>query len=371
MKLYCKLSGVEYEISHQFVRQQAEHNHPIFELSPKTLITYTPIWSSGKMSETESKLFFLALLRATKLVEFRCTATPEPHIVRLNMEKLLRIVNWAVAVGADELTYFDPYSGERVNALPKFVVNYPDRNLSNIYQWIKAWEQAETSWRDNYKKEHIQAKLQYREELLDKLFNSPHTNRTRFLNQLAGWAMEAAQVPVALRPFWTSLFHKTGIDLYNVPAKEYEAIVTYMEEELEVYDKVSYASKVLSHLRQLKARNAASFNFGLGVPDEDTEGGGELPAYTIVEDSVETDNKKRMVALAPVVEPKLDAYPNKLEFLKAKALWQQAQREQDKMVEFEKKQADRLRADELDNIMAAELADEDHDQMDFKKELGL
>lgn len=365
MRVYCKYSGTEFAVDTFTQKMHVEGIHPIFFTPLKALLNRAGDWAAGRLNEKESKLLFLALFHNTELVDFRTTAHPEHRIVQLNMEVLLKFINWHTNISSPQLK------------LPRFVITPDTASLNNCRHWLEAWNDCRKNWENNYQIYTARKRVADKEAALERLIKSATRNPESYAGTLAAWAMEAGNVPKFLREYWTDLFKLKGIAVYSARGADLEELVEHMEEHLEVHTGTIYAHAVLRHIRILLAKNRAGINFGLGMPDEELEKLDLLEMqnnpFKIVEDDVETYNREVAASTAPLREPVKQDYPNLVAFLRAKAAWILAQ----KSLRVAEKLATNEAKAELNDAMEAVYEDEVDDEQELPyevksiKEVGL
>lgn len=257
---YCKLSGVSFSIE-GFGKTEIITTHPIFDLPLDRLVQRAGYWASGRMGDNEERLFFLALLANTELVHFRVTATPPPSIVKQNTQALLSFINWYRA------------SGTATIPLPEFVIDNSNRHLGHIATWLRVWNDAKQEWLTGYTHKKLKMKLSLQEAALDKLIHSNLKTTEDYAGRLATWAMEAANVPVPLKEFWTKIFRLKGYEIYGADwfsSADIDECLEHMEANLDAYNSSLHTNTVLSHLRKIKELNNAGFAHWLGMSHDNS-----------------------------------------------------------------------------------------------------
>ena len=346
MRVYCKYSGVEFQVSNFTHKMHIEGIHPIFFAELKSLLNRAGDWAAGRLSEEEGRLLFLALFHNTKLVDFRTTAHPANRIVQLNMEVLLKFITWHSNVTSPQLR------------LSRIAITHDTASMNNCRYWLEAWNDARKNWENNYQIATMRKRVADKEAALERLIKSATRDPESYAGTLAAWAMEAGNVPKHTREYWISLFRLKGIAVYGARTVDLEELVDHMEEHLEAHIGTIYAHAVLRHIRILLAKNRAGINFGLGMPDEELEKADLLEMqhnpFKIVEDDVEVHNREVAAATAPLREPLKSDYPNLVAFLRAKAAWILAK----KQTEVAEKLAANEAKAELTDAMEAVYEDE-------------
>lgn len=315
MKVTCQYSGVVYEVPN-FANLKLTSLHPVFHANIKQLLSRAGDWSVGRLTATESRLLFLALLRSSELVEFRTTALPAESTVAKNMEHLIRFISWSTGLSFPE------------RILPRFAVTPETADLINVNHWLEAWETARAEFNAGYIPTSQLSKMRNREAALERLIKNSTKKVDDYSGMLASWAMDAANVPQALREYWTQLMCLKGVSIYSAKEVDLEELVEHMLDNLD-HGSI-YSSKTLNRCKELLAKRKQGMLHGLGL-EENSDG------FTIIEDSLEAHNRRITAAKAPAELPVEADYPTKLAYLRAKAAWDVAQslKQQDAAVEAE------------------------------------
>ena len=270
MRIRCRYSGVEYHLPGQFSNFTITATHPLIEAGcndPSILINKYPEWASGSFSKEERRVYFVALLASTNLVEFRVAAEPLDTHIQLNTELLIKTLNWYSAIGV------------HLN-LPSYTVTNETKSLANIRQWIDRFTDAKKDWDKrrgtNEAREAAIDKLAACEERLQRLTNSIQRNDTRYYNTLASWAFQASGAEVdfadetsGLLDRWRAIFHLNDVQVILADANEIKSLHDYMHANLELGS--IYSIDVLSHLTRLLKVCEKGLLFNLFGEDEDAE----------------------------------------------------------------------------------------------------
>jgi hypothetical protein len=315
-KILCSKSGIEFKVDHfPIYITTGESHHPIFDVSLKRLWKYYPKWQSRELTKTDSFLYFIALLNATELVEFRCHIWQRPdtdQIISMNMESLHSIIGKIVTIKHPKF------------AVPRFVVSPETRDLSNVRYWIEAWESAFDDFCNGLKDADLRSRIQRKAESLEKLIKNPALKPERYARILAQWASEAAAFPefpitigsveMSCSSYWQDIIVKCHIDtnIISIPQKDLEELIEHCEQNID-------AGSIQSHHLFTTLRNGlltlkGFFSFG-------------SPTFSIlgVDDSVEKANMQMLIDSAPTEMPKRTDYPTEFAFMKAKMKYQLAQ----------------------------------------------
>ena len=320
MKIQCKYSGISFRVEH-FSGFFAVDQHPIFNLSSRQLLARCKSWQEMKFTVEDSKLFFLAVMNKTESVVFEYPADPSPSIVANNMQNIVKLLGMVELVETGRLI------------LPGYRVTKDTYKLENIRNWINECFAAKDEWLAPSNRWHLKAKLAGRENVLNKLINSPYKKTEQYAGRLASWAMDAASVPAGLQEYWTKLFKLRDNEIYTTRIVDLEELLEHMEFHL--YASVGrmsekdyqFSDKVLEHLREIlrKARAGKIGDLSGGdffrIVDEKT--GQESYANT---NTTEQHNISRIAITAPETEPKIADYTGNITgYMKAKAAWTLAQ----------------------------------------------
>lgn len=339
MKVTCQYSAESYTLP-DFGDLKLTYIHPIFATETKFLLSRTGDWANGKLSEKERKLLFLALLHSTELVTFRAAASPADAVVQMNMEGLIKIVNWV-----------DSLKNPAV-ILPSFVITPETKQLQNVRYWLAAWWEARKDFEDGYRKSDADKKQLTREQALERLIKTAHRNTESYMGLLSTWAMEASAAPISIRAYWRSVLCSRSTSIYNLNSGDLADILEHMEENL--YPGSIFATDFMRHLRLLIQKNKAGLSYGLGMSEI-----GELDykrqlaetPFQIIDGDTNTEqaNMQLIINNAPEDEPKSTDYPNRVAYLRAKIAWQMAEKAREYREDMEASIKKQVAQDEDDN----------------------
>ena len=318
MKILCSISSLEFTCEHfPGNLYQGEASHPIFNLPQKKLLSYLGKWGANELTPTDSYLLFLALLNSSELVQFRVPAirTKETEsIIALNMENLAKTV-LTLNVTQNPSIYF-----------PSYVITPDTKDLHNVQYWIQNWKDSYQEFKESKSKglddRDAWKKLDHRQSALERLIKNPHRAISSYSNQLADWAIIAGKFPQSntisrinnqpctIADYWKQIIIKASTDegLFSLNHNDLEELIEHCETEIPIG--TIYSNALFKVLRHAKEKHK---NFlGLGDLTETT--------YEILNssDSVEDANIRAIIQAAPENMPKLEDYPNKLAYMKAK-----------------------------------------------------
>ena len=314
--ILCKYSGIEFKVEHFPLHlTRGEAAHPIFNVPLKRLWKFFPKWQNSELTETDSYLYFLALLNATEMVDFRCPAfrtTKTPQIIQANLESLFYTIGNIITIKHPSFS------------IPRFVITPDTRNLENVKYWIATWAEAYSDFHKGLKDVELRAKLERKAHGLERLIKNPSLNPSKYATMLAQWAAEAACFPeftmrdsigneITCSEYWQELIVKchTNTSIITVPERDLVELIEHCEEYL---DGGSIQSHHLFNTIREGLDTLQGF-FSIGSPSFHILG---------KDDDVGTSNLNLLIQSAPIAMPKRTEYANDFQFLRAKMKWQLA-----------------------------------------------
>jgi hypothetical protein len=320
MKILCSYSGIEFTTEFfPGTFSSRELHHPVFSLEQKRLLSYTGKWAAGELTSTDSYLLFLALLHSSEQIHFRVPVKRTPmtdSIVANNMEYLVRTVIKLNAIRTPGTVF------------PYFAISSDTSNLANIKHWIEVWENCWKDFESGSRRDIIHRDLAKRESALQRMIKNPHKPIKEYASQLADWAAVAGSFPTFLVPniftkeakqiplsaFWKEIIIRSTRNeyLYTIPDNDLKELLEHCEENIS-------AGSIYSHALFEALRNATKkkHNF-LGLGDIDLRS-----TYAMLDDpkDVESANLRALIDSAPLEEPRIEQYPTKFAYMKAKLRW--------------------------------------------------
>lgn len=343
MRVICKYSATEFKLP-DFRSTLIEGIHPFFFLSTRELLPHVKDWSKQELSETEARVLFLALLASgtteideydergkkrkvrVPLVDFRTSAIPDHETVQKNMERLVKSMIWISNVATALLK------------LPRFVVSHDTRDLTNVHNWMTAWEDERKAFYESHKSKALAFKLSSLEEQLIRLIKTPHRSTESYAGTLIKWALDASGFPDKLlldretRAIYIKLFKLKGFDVFNADKDDLEDLLEWMETKLP--HGTIMAAEVMSHLRKLSEAREKGLNKALGLI------GGKT--FELMDDPIAQHNMELIASRAPEVFPEAHLYPTRVAYLRARAAWNMAQELKSKFAAEQEEKRKRL-----------------------------
>jgi len=372
MHITCRYSGVNF-LCQGFGKLKYTGQHPMMEVPVNRLISRARDWLKGDLDETERRILFVALLKATDCVEFRVPAIPSKQTIEANMELLLETVNWLQVIG----NYVH---------LAKYRVTEHTYRLKNIGTWLDIWQDSKRLWDGKTAEWHQRETLYRREEAFLKLIRSPLIDIRRYQKRLGQLATDAAGVPDDKKEYWVELFNlRDDEEIMNHPKVDFEEMLVWFQDHLKIGSTVT--NKIFSIVYDLIKKREGGIEGLIGLEDSDNARMRALKhqdlthnKYIIFEENDEeneedefeaevrreknrrlfgdefaglsqqqiteriaAENRKRVMKLAPVKMPVRENYASKLEFLTDLSAWNIAQREYQKQQEEVTKKQEELK----------------------------
>lgn len=332
MKILCAISGIEFQVEHfPMSLHSNECWHPIFDAPQKRLWKYYRKWEAAELTETDSYLLFLALLKSTDQVNWGCSiqrTTETNQIIQANMEGLFKIVSKISGI------YHPAFS------IPRLSVNLETRDLKQIHTWIQIWNQSYNDFCSGMKEADIRSELAKKEAVLERLIKNSRFTAEKYSTLLANWAEQAGKFPtfsvnvtgnisIPINIYWKQIIGKCyrTESIISVPPKDLRELIEHCEENIEAGS--IYSFHLFASLREGEERLNSFFGIGEYIALS-----AENPGFRILdaETSTEDANLQAMIDSAPSSEPKRLDYVSELKYIQAKAKYAIAQKYQNQEV---------------------------------------
>ena len=326
MRCICPLSALTWKAEGFATGHHALiHPHPIFSLPFKYLLSrYTSDWYSGKLSSEEKTLLTLAILKRTELVIFDTAATPEEKTIEQNIESLVKLATWIHSITNPAVL------------LPSFRITTATSDLGNLHFWLQTWWNTKKAFEEGFRQQQKfqqQSRLElFLDSKIKKIQAGLASETPGYLNILASWAELAASFPsfaiehpitgdsVGIATYWKELITAPESKWYSYP------LIDWKEMEDHIIDNIDDLSTTfaLTLIRKCKAIiNKTSIDMGLELVEQslDETTGERTYAIQSILEKDEEDTIASIASKAPSSEPKVQDYPTKAGYLKAKIAW--------------------------------------------------
>jgi hypothetical protein len=308
----CAKSGIPFRVDYfPYNFNEGELHHPVFDLSYEALVSKELLNKRlhRQFTEIDTKLYFLALLHSSNLVEFHTYARPILSICELNIEPLIDILDWIHTIQHPRLS------------MPHMAITVDTATLDNVRNWIAAWNSAKSDFENGYRTLTISQQIIAKESTLQRLIRDQQKEVSDFSGILADWAKLSAEFPtflttvngvtLSIAEYWKQILvtcSKTPTHIWRLDIDDMKELLAHLEDNLP--HGTMYAHATMKLIRE----GIATHNNYLG--------------FSIINyaSDIETANTKSLAANAPQDEPRLEQYPNKIMYLKDKIRWQQAQK---------------------------------------------
>jgi hypothetical protein len=234
------------------------------------------------------------------------------------MLPLLDILEWIYTIHHPRLS------------MPHISISEHTADLGNADQWIKVWHDARADFEDGYVAATKQQLLLRKEDTLERAIRSGGMEIAKYAGILADWALLAAGVPervtiadgsiVDTSTYWRSLLvtcAKSEAHIWRLSLSDLTDLVEYLEDNLDAG--TIYGYTVLKLVRKGIDSHANFLGFTM-------LGDGASTAGDLSQTAAETQYSHILAADAPLTEPRIVDYPNKIAYLQASIKWRQAQK---------------------------------------------
>lgn len=318
MKLYCQYSGINFTLPHlKTARVSTLTVHPVFHMNRAQLYHLYDDWQEGLIDHpNDRRLLFLAILNSTNLIEWHATANPSDDIVNAQLPNLYYTCKWVTSVTLPSMK------------LPRFAITRDTRNLINIGEWLKVWEQIRIDFEAGYRTRAKHEKQREREILLERLIKG-NDDTARYVGLLAQWAFDAGNVPEVIRPYWRQMLCTKGVGILSLNETDMEELVEHFEETLADHGSI-YSYTFLTYIRWMQKQIVTGIGFNVKDSRDlvDVIIRAEYNIMDADDNSTITEraNIQKLINSAPSTKPVESDYPTKVAFLRANISWKLFQR---------------------------------------------
>ncbi len=299
----CRISGEVLIKSPLLLGFDLASLHPIFKAKKSIILNPNMIFRfQDAKSWREKRLYFLAVINSTDLINWNHFGEPESHTIEFCFHQAVSLASW--------IDYARHKIADKV-AFPRYVVDKENQQMRNIPIWLNTIQDIRNIFLKDYNDELLKKDLNDRAQAIEKEFRKATITGFAFTAPLAKWALETAGCPDGLfEKYYEAL--KTSIeDAWILDRHLIEEIREFLEEELPVHNPQCLAVRTQARFLHEAAQRAYK-NFGVDpelkkTPKPEIE-------FTILPDIPE---------LSPMEpEPKQGDFPKFFQYLAAKAAWE-------------------------------------------------
>ena len=161
------------------------------------ILTPDLVWKFQKAASShEKKLYFLAALNTTGLVDFRVAAEPAPYIMEHCFLDVVTLSSW---IDYAKVSIHDKIS------FPRYVVNLDNRELKNISVWLSAIYEIRQIFLDKSRDQEIARDLNEAAHKIEIEFRKAGLIGRAFTKPLAKWALELTEVTEGVFEPWLEI----------------------------------------------------------------------------------------------------------------------------------------------------------------------
>lgn len=310
-RVTCAISGIRFSVDYlesSVIGHTAGYYHPIFAIPTTRLYQLYYQHTRNNLSPTDSYLLFCAFLHHTGQVSWNHPATLAPNDA--STKKLVQN-NIAQLISVYERTSIVKHPSFKQ---PSFVVAYDNAHLSQIHNWILAWEENlalfNTKLADKVTRHNLQA---VENRLTSMIASGIPTDKLAVI--ISEWACQAAEFPYDKEDTYKRVIRScfNSNKMFNTPLATIKEVKEYCECNIEAgsihFHKLSEVLKegISRHVDYL---GGSSLALGYTI----------LPASGMIPDT-ELKGQAELATIAsnaPPEPPIRTDYPNNLSYLKAR-----------------------------------------------------
>ena len=339
MNIICPISGETLIRNDLMLGFDYSDPHPIFRLRRKDILSEKFLHRFNRSASLpEKKLYFLAVVNCTELVDFRTPALPSIILGMKNTsenEDERKRVNRVIENNVYDLITFTSWM-DRISYLlkddliyPRFVIDQDNNDLSNIHIWIRDLEEIRQSYVDKDKDVLRQKKLRYEHENLVAEISRAALKDMLFTHKLAVWTLDYTGLDNHQQSeMFLAILKTRAADSYGISRR---LLLEFKELLLNNFD---YNHPLFPHIMKqmtalIEANRTSTPDFEIFEADEiflDDEGVEQIRSISIQESS----EKKLLARTGSVDKPKREDFLTQWQYIQAMSLWTLAQKRQDK-----------------------------------------
>ena len=324
-QIICPISGEILQRSDLLLGFDLSKVHPIFQAKKKLILTPDVIFKFQKaQSWQEKKLYYLAVLNTTELVDFKIPADPFPYIMETTFFDVCTLATW--------IDYARYGIKERIS-FPRYLVKEDTKNLANIFSWLSAIHNIRKLYQAKDRENSEKLELSKQSAKIEQEFKWARITGQAFTKHLARWALELADTPPGVFQPWLDILQTPLSEAWCLDVADLLEIKEYFDDTLPLQH-----DQVIGVMFQIKELIRASRSgYVPDSPEEDFEPEEEtfkrvtpreislkpprtkVPGFEFVKSETSSDPDEPIYEIPP--EPKPKDFPKYFLYLQAKAGW--------------------------------------------------
>ena len=298
------LLGMDFRSIHPFLQAKKE-----IILGPNIIYQFI-----ASKNIREKKIFYLAALNVSDLVEFRCAANPDAWIMESTFVQLMELVHWT--------DYIRGRMMERIK-FPRYVVDRENADLKNISIWLGEINEIKNLFLKKSVQEDLKRELSAKAADIEREFKRARAYGQAFTIPLAKWALDFAEVEEGMYAIWLKFLTTPLEDAWTLNVKDLEEMLIHFQCELPITNDQVIA--VLNHTKLLISKCMEGYGDFVFIDENDDEGGDAGGAVTVTNNNPRKPNgnaaqEEQLIRLEDIgPEPLRHQFNKSFLYLQAKA----------------------------------------------------
>jgi hypothetical protein len=316
------LLGMNFRCIHPFLQAKKE-----IILSPDIIFRF-----QFAKSEREKRLYYLAILNTSELVDFRCPAQPNAWIMEATFFELATLVQWI-----DYAKYQQASRGDKGKIkFPRYAIDRENRELKNIGIWLGEIRDIRNLFIKKSEDEDLKKELIAKAADIEREWKRASVFGQAFTPLLAKWALEMAGVEEGMYDIWKEMLLTPLEDAWTLNKKDLEELLDHFQAELPINN--DSVNIVLKQIKLLMGKNSEGYeeSWVFVEPDEELaaarkalamKDGNEQAAQQVEGDEhpAPMNNNDVIIDIGP--EPLRHQFSKSWEYTRAKAKYEMLKRE--------------------------------------------
>lgn len=312
-QIICPISGEILYKSDLFLGFNLSDVHPIFRAKKELILSTDMIFRfQAAKNLREKKMYFLAVLNTTDLVDFTYPANPAPYVVEACFLDAITLAPWIDFARAK----MNPRR-ERIS-FPRYKIDKSTSEMKNISIWISALYDIRNLFLEENRQEELKKDLTNKAADIEREFKTASAFGRAFTLPLARWALEMAEVESGVFEKWRTILCTPLEDAWTLQKEDVEEILDCLRANLPINNDQVIA--VISQCKLLLAKSQESFVSFAFVEDEvpaNIKSSG--PKGFTIDSPLDSEPLLKLEDIGP--EPKRSQFIKTFEYLQAKARW--------------------------------------------------